>query len=227
VAPSPVAFPGYAEPDELTGAQIAAIVADWAAAARRAVAAGFEVIEVHAAHGYLLHEFLSPASNHRTDAYGGDLAGRSRLLLEVVDAVRAELPEGAPLFVRVSATEWTPGGLEVDEVADVARELAGHGVDLIDVSSGGNQIVPGIPTGPGYQVPLARTIRERSGLPVGAVGLITEPQHAEKILAERAADAILLGRVLLRDPSWPQRAAADLGADVPWPPQYATGRWAA
>ncbi|GAA1831637.1 NADH:flavin oxidoreductase/NADH oxidase [Luedemannella flava] len=224
VGPSPVAFAGYATPAELSVDEIAVIVRQWSEAAVRAVAAGFRVVEVHAAHGYLLHEFLSPVSNRRGDGYGGDLVGRSRLLVEVVDVVRAALPDEVALFVRVSATDWVPGGLDVDEVAEVARVLAGHGVDLVDVSSGGNAAEQHITPEPGYQVPFARAIREHSGLPVGAVGLITEPRHAQKILAEGSADAVLLGRALLREPTWPQRAAAELGADLPWPPQYATAR---
>jgi 2,4-dienoyl-CoA reductase-like NADH-dependent reductase (Old Yellow Enzyme family) len=226
VAPSALAFDGYATPAALSTDEIQTLVADWAEAAARAVAAGFEVIELHAAHGYLLHEFLSPLSNERTDAYGGDLAGRSRLLLDVVDTVRATIPDRLPLLVRVSATDWVDGGLTVGEVAEVAAALAGHGVDLIDVSSGGNSTRQQIDAFPGYQVPLARTVRERSGLPVSAVGLITEPAQAEKVLAEESADVILLGRALLREPTWPQRAALELGDDLAWPPQYRAGRQA-
>ncbi|MCW2496193.1 NADH:flavin oxidoreductase/NADH oxidase [Jatrophihabitans sp.] len=221
VAPSAVAYSGYATPAELTVDQIAELVTQWAAAAQRAIAAGFEVIELHAAHGYLLHEFLSPLSNLRTDTYGGDLAGRSRALIEIVDAVRAAIPEQTPLLVRVSATDWVPGGLDVDEVAEVARELAKHGVDLIDVSSGGNSAEQQISVGPGYQVPFARTIRERSGLPVAAVGMITEPAQAELILTEESADAVLLARALLREPTWPERAAFELGDEISVPEQYA------
>jgi 2,4-dienoyl-CoA reductase-like NADH-dependent reductase (Old Yellow Enzyme family) len=224
VGPSALAFEGYAAPAAMSVEQIGVLVADWAAAARRAVAAGFEVIEVHGAHGYLLHEFLSPLSNARTDGYGGDLAGRSRLLLEVVDAVRAAVPERIVLFVRLSASEWVEGGLDVDEVAEVAAVLATRGVDLIDVSSGGNSARQQITLGPGYQVPFARAVRERSGLPVGAVGLITEPVQAEKILAEESADAIFLARALLREPTWPQRAAHELGDDLAWPVQYERAR---
>jgi 2,4-dienoyl-CoA reductase-like NADH-dependent reductase (Old Yellow Enzyme family) len=220
VAPSPLAFGRYAQPRELTAAEITELIAEWAAAARRALDAGFEVAEIHGAHGYLLHQFLSPLSNHRTDGYGGDLAGRARLLLETVDAVRAVWPDDRPLFVRLSATDWVDGGLDVDEVAMVARQLRDHGVDLIDVSSGGNAPEQRITLGPGYQVPFARTVREVSGLPVGAVGLITEPRQAEKILDEGSADAIFLARALLRDPSWAQRAAHELGAEVYWPKQY-------
>ena len=224
VAPSALAFGDYATPEELPAERIGDLVADWAAAARRAVAAGFDVLEIHGAHGYLVHEFLSPLSNHRTDGYGGDLAGRSRLLLEIVAAVRAAVPERIAMFVRLSATDWVPGGLTVDEVADVAATLAAHGVDLVDVSSGGNSPEQRITLGPGYQVPFAQAVRERSGLPVGAVGLITEPVQAEKILAEESADGVFLARALLREPTWPQRAAAELGDDIPWPPQYVRAR---
>jgi 2,4-dienoyl-CoA reductase-like NADH-dependent reductase (Old Yellow Enzyme family) len=219
-APSALAFGDFAVPAQLPLAQIPALLETWAAAARRAVAAGFQVLELHAAHGYLLHQFLSPLSNHRTDAYGGDLAARARLLLEVVDAVRAAIPDGTVLFVRLSATDWVPGGLVVEDTAEVAGWLKEHGVDLIDVSTGGNHPDQKITLGPGYQVHFARAVRERSGLPVSAVGLITEPEQAEKILAEESADAILLGRALLREPTWPQRAAFELGDDLPWPPQY-------
>ncbi|MET7426235.1 NADH:flavin oxidoreductase/NADH oxidase [Dactylosporangium sp. NPDC005555] len=223
VAPSAVAFDGYATPVSLTVEEIQALLRDWSAAARHAADAGFDVIEIHAAHGYLIHEFLSPLSNLRTDAYGGDLTGRSRLLLEVVDTVRAAIPDRLPLVVRVSATDWVEGGLTVDEVAEVASVLAGRGVDLVDVSSGGNDAGQQITLGPGYQVPFAHAVRSRSGLPVGAVGLITEPGQAEKILAEESADVILLGRALLREPSWPQRAARELGAALDWPRQYRAG----
>ena len=224
VAPSPVAFGDYATPAALDVADVPALIEAWVAAARRAVAAGFEVIELHGAHGYLLHEFLSPLSNQRTDAYGGDLANRSRLLVEIADAVRAVVPDATPLFVRLSASDWVPGGLTVEDTAEVAAVLAAHGVDLIDASSGGNSPNPQIPLGPGYQVPLARAIREHSGLPVAAVGMITEPGQAEKILAEQSADAVFLGRALLREPTWPQRAARELGADIPWPRQYDRAR---
>lgn len=220
VAPSAVPFGGYATPGAMSTADLAALVRDWATAAGRAVDAGFEVLELHAAHGYLLHEFLSPLSNRRDDAYGGTLGNRARLLTEIVDAVRDAVPTGTPLFVRLSATDWHDGGLTVAEAADVAADLAGHGVDLIDVSSGGNVREQQIVVGPGYQVPFAREIRARSGLPVAAVGLITEPAQAEKILAEESADAVLLARALLREPSWPQRAAQELGDDIPWPAQY-------
>lgn len=227
LAPSDVAFPGYAAPSAMTPAQVAAVPAAFAAAATRAHAAGFDVVEIHAAHGYLLHEFLSPLSNERTDEYGGSLENRARLVVDVVDAVRAVWPDDRPLFVRFSATDWAEGGLTVDEVTQVAKDLGAHGVDLVDVSSGGN--VPAtIPVGPGYQVPAARAVREGSGLPVGAVGLITSPHQAEQVLVDGAADVVLLGRAALRDPMWPLRAAHELGVPperAPWPPQYARATW--
>lgn len=223
VAPSPVPFDsGHPVPTELTVDQLRGVVAEFAAAARRAREAGFEVVEVHGAHGYLIGEFLSPHSNHRTDAYGGDHAGRTRFALEVVDAVRAEWPADLPVFFRISATDWLPeGGWTPDDTVRFAADLRAHGVDLLDVSSGGNAPRVRIPTGPGYQVPFAARVKAETGLPVAAVGLITDPEQATKILAGGEADAVLLGRELLRDPYWPQRAARTLGvSDVPVPPQY-------
>lgn len=224
VAPSPVAFGDWPTPRALSTDDIAALVRAFADAARRSLDAGFEVAEIHAAHGYLAHEFLSPLSNTRTDEYGGDLAGRSRFLVEVVDAVRAVWPQGQPLFVRFSASDWVEGGWSVEETTQLTKQLAGHGVDLVDVSSGG--LAPGAPitVGPGYQVPFARDIRAGSGVPVAAVGLITEPAQAERVLADGSADAVFLARALLREPSWPQRAAAELGGDVHWPVQYGRAR---
>jgi 2,4-dienoyl-CoA reductase-like NADH-dependent reductase (Old Yellow Enzyme family) len=222
VGPSATPFPGLVTPTELTADQIAAVPGAFAAAAGRALAAGFDVVELHAAHGYLLHQFLSPLSNVRTDSYGGSLENRSRLLVETVDAVRAAWPADRPLFVRVSATDWVDGGLTVEETTAVVTELAGHGVDLVDVSTGGN-IPAEIPFGPGYQVPAARAVRDGSGLPVSAVGLITSPQQAEELLADGSADAVMLGRAALREPGWPLRAARELGvpaADAGWQPQY-------
>ena len=214
-------------PRELTAEELTALPGLWADAARRSLRAGFEVAEIHAAHGYLLHQFLSPLSNRRTDAWGGDLAGRSRLLVEVVDAVRDVWPDDRPLFVRLSATDWVAGGLVADEVAEVAARLAERGVDLVDVSSGGLSPDQQVETGPGYQVSFATRVREVSGLPVAAVGLITEPRQAEKIVADGEADAVLLARELLRNPHWAQQAAAELGAPddaVRWPEQYLRAR---
>jgi 2,4-dienoyl-CoA reductase-like NADH-dependent reductase (Old Yellow Enzyme family) len=219
-----VAFGDWPAPRELGPDEILGIVRAFTDAARRAIDAGYLVAEIHAAHGYLLHQFLSPLSNHRTDDYGGDLEGRSRFLVQVVDAVREVWPERRPLFVRFSATDWTPGGWDVPETVELSRRLVGHGVDLIDVTSGG--LVPGarIEVEPGYQVPFARAVRERSGLPVSAVGLIVAPEQADQILVNQAADAVMLARELLRNPHWPLAAARALGADVPWPPQYSRAR---
>ncbi|ORM37838.1 NADH:flavin oxidoreductase/NADH oxidase [Williamsia sp. 1135] len=226
-APSPIAFEGYDVPTALSVTEIAGLVGAFADAARRADDAGFDVVEIHAAHGYLLHEFLSPLSNQRDDQYGGDFAGRTRFLVEVVDAVRAVWPEGKPLFVRFSATDWADGGWTAQESAELASTLAPHGVDLIDASTGGN-VLAEIPVGPGYQVEFAQSIREQSGVPTAAVGLITEPGQAEKILTSEAADAILLARAALREPAWPLRAAHELGVsrnDAPYRPQYVRGAW--
>ena len=218
---------GYADwpaPRALTAEELVAHPGAWADGARRSLDAGFDVAEIHAAHGYLLHQFLSPLTNRRTDAWGGDLTGRSRLLLAVVDAVREVWPDDRPVFVRISARDWVEGGLDLDETGEVARLLAEHGADLVDVSSGGNSPDQQITVEPGYQVPLATRIKEASGLPVGAVGLITEPQQAEKIISDGEADAVFLARELLRDPHWPQRAAEALGADAYWPEQYLRAR---
>jgi 2,4-dienoyl-CoA reductase-like NADH-dependent reductase (Old Yellow Enzyme family) len=221
VGPSPVAFGDWPAPKELTADEIAGLVEAFAAAARRALDAGFEVAEIHGAHGYLIHEFLSPLSNRRTDGYGGDLAGRSRFLLEVVRAVRATWPDDKPLLVRLSATDWVHDGWDVEQTVEVARVLAGEGVDLVDVSSGGLSPDQQIVLGPGYQVPFARQVREGSGLPVAAVGLITSPQQAEQVLAEGSADAVVMARELLRNPHWPLLAAAALGEGTDlWPDQY-------
>ncbi|MFI9724505.1 NADH:flavin oxidoreductase/NADH oxidase [Streptomyces sp. NPDC052396] len=229
LAPSPLPFDdGHPLPHQLSTAQIQDVVGQFAAAARRARAAGFEVIEVHGAHGYLINEFLSPHSNHRTDAYGGSFEGRIRLALEVVDAVRAEWPEELPVFFRLSATDWLTEnpedgrqGWTADDTVRLARELRAHGVDLLDVSTGGNAPRAAIPVGPGYQVTFAQRVREETGLPTAAVGLITEARQAEKIVANGQADAVLLGRELLRDPFWARRAAAELGDRATIPPQYA------
>jgi 2,4-dienoyl-CoA reductase-like NADH-dependent reductase (Old Yellow Enzyme family) len=220
VGPSPLAYADWPAPTELDAGEIADLVEAFAAATTRSLDAGFEVVEIHAAHGYLLHQFLSPLSNRRTDGYGGDLTGRSRFLVEVVDAVRARWPGTQPVFVRISATDWVDGGFSLEDAVELSRTLAEHGVDLVDVSSGGNSPAQQISAGPGYQVPLARRVREAGGLPVAAVGLITEPQQAEQILAEGSADAVLLARALLREPAWPQRAAYELGDDLAWPVQY-------
>ncbi|MFF7041590.1 NADH:flavin oxidoreductase/NADH oxidase [Streptomyces massasporeus] len=222
VAPSPLAFDDrHAAPAELTVGQIKDIVEQFAAAARRALAAGFEIAEIHGAHGYLINEFLSPHSNHRTDAYGGSYENRTRFALEVVDAVREVWPEDKPLFFRVSATEWLEdGGWTADDTVRFAADLRAHGIDLLDVSTGGNASGVRIPTGPGYQVPFAARVKNETALPVAAVGLITEVEQAEKILANGEADAVLLGRELLRNPSWARHAARELGGEVRVPDQY-------
>ncbi len=222
VAPSALAHGDLAVPAALDADGIAGVVTAFADAARRAERAGFDVVELHAAHGYLLHQFLSPLSNRRTDGYGGDLAGRSRLLLEVLDAVRAAWPDDKPVFVRVSTSDWAEGGWDVEECVQLARLLAEHGADLVDASSGGNVPEQRIPVGPGYQVPNAGRLKRGAGLPVGAVGLILDPLQAEQVLVSGDADAVLLARPLLADPRWPQRAAValhDTGA-VAWPAQY-------
>lgn len=228
VGPTTDPFPGYADPARLSVAEIAEVVEAFAAAAHRADEAGFDVVEVHAAHGYLLHEFLSPLVNTRTDAYGGSFEGRTRIVVETVDAVRAVWPADKPLLVRFSATDWVEGGWSVADTARLSAVLADHGVDLVDVSSGGAVADAAITTGPGYQVPFAEEVRTTSGLAVGAVGEITDPAQAERVLAEGRADVVLLGRAALREPSWPQRAAHELGVPgdaAPYPDQYERGRW--
>lgn len=222
VAPSPVPFAeGHPVPDELSVEQIREIVGQFAAAARRALTAGFEIAELHGAHGYLIHEFLSPHSNHRTDAYGGSYENRVRFALEVVDAVRAVWPDDKPLFFRISATDWLEeGGWTADETVRLAAELHAHGIDLLDVSTGGNASAVRIPVGPGYQVPFAARVKAGTPMPVAAVGLITEVEQAEKIVANGEADAVLLGRELLRSPSWARQAARELAAPVHVPDQY-------
>ncbi|GAA4196704.1 NADH:flavin oxidoreductase/NADH oxidase [Microbacterium oryzae] len=222
VAPSAIAFDGYAAPQELDEDGIAKVVADFRAAARRAVDAGFDVIEVHAAHGYLLHEFLSPLSNERADGWGGSLENRARLVLDVVRAVRAEVGEALPVFVRFSGTDSAPGGLEIDDVATVAQWALEAGADLFDVSSSGLVRHQRIEVGPGYQVPLAARVREVTGAPTAAVGIIDTGEEAEAVLAEGSADAVFAGREFLRDPHFALRAASELG-EAPeglWPPQY-------
>ncbi|HEU4685857.1 MAG TPA: NADH:flavin oxidoreductase/NADH oxidase [Nitrospira sp.] len=221
VAPSAIAFAeGYAVPRALTEDGIRTIVTAFAAAAGRACEAGVRVLEIHAAHGYLLHQFLSPLSNRRADRYGGSFENRTRLLREVVTAVRARSPEAYPLFVRISATDWTEGGWDLDQSIELARGLRPLGVDLVDCSSGGNLPHAVIPVGPGYQTTFAEQIRRSTGMPTGAVGLITAPMQADHIVRTGQADLVLLAREMLRNPYWPLRAAAELGHAVPWPVQY-------
>lgn len=225
VAPSNVPFPGYETPIEMSRDQIRSVADAFVAAARRADRAGFDVVEVHAAHGYLLHEFLSPLSNRRADEYGGDFEGRVRLVLEVVDAVRDVWPDTKPVFVRISATDWVEGGWSIEDTRRLAGLLSTHGVDLVDVSSGGNAPAE-IPLEPGYQVPLSRAVKSE-GVATSAVGLITDPEHAQQILDDGSADAIMVGRVALREPAWPLRAAAAVTdpADARYPAAYWRGVW--
>jgi 2,4-dienoyl-CoA reductase-like NADH-dependent reductase (Old Yellow Enzyme family) len=211
---------GYSVPRPLSVDDIAGIVEAFRQAAARARTAGFDVIEVHAAHGYLIHEFLSPLVNTRTDEYGGSYDNRARLCLEVVRAVRSVWPERLPLFVRLSCTDWKQGGWDVEQSVELARRLRALGVDLIDCSSGGAVPDAVIPVAPGYQVGFAERIRGEAGVATGAVGLITEPGQADGIIRENRADCVLLARELLRDPYWPLRAARELGQVVPWPVQY-------
>jgi 2,4-dienoyl-CoA reductase-like NADH-dependent reductase (Old Yellow Enzyme family) len=210
----------YPVPRALDERGLRQVIADFRDAAIRAREAGFEVVEIHAAHGYLLHEFLSPLSNTRTDRYGGNFDNRIRLTVEVVEAVRRVWPERLPLFVRVSTTDWVDGGWDVEQSIALARVLREHGVDLIDCSSAGNVAKVTIPIGPGYQVPNAARIRREAGIATGAVGLITTPEQANGIVAEGQADCVLMARQLLRDPYWPLRAAQELGQAIDWPPQY-------
>lgn len=206
-------------PEALTVAQIADVVRDFAAAAKRAHGAGFRVLEIHGAHGYLLHEFLSPLSNQRTDAYGGSFENRTRIVREVVTALRAVWPEALPLFLRISATDWAPGGWDLDQSCELASAVKPLGVSLVDVSSGG--LVPAkITPGAGYQTGFASEIRRRAGILTGAVGMITAPEQADHVLRSGQADVVLLAREMLRDPYWPRRAAQVLGVKLEGPAQY-------
>lgn len=219
IGPSALAYDGYARPREASLSDIEQIEQSFVDASRRAMSAGFDFIEIHAAHGYLLHEFLSPLSNARTDGFGGSLENRARLLLRIVQSVRREIGEDVPLLVRLSATDWLEDGLSIDDTVQIASWLREQGVDLIDVSSGGNTPAP-IEVGPGYQVPFAAAVRQRSSIPTAAVGLILDPGQAEQILLTGQADVVLLGREVLRDPNFPLRAARELrykNAPVPLP----------
>jgi len=222
VGPTDEAFPKLAAPRALTTAEVAAVPWAFADAARRADAAGLDFVEVHAAHGYLLHQFYSPISNTRTDAYGGGFDGRTRLVRETVEAVRRVWPESKPVFVRLSATEWTDDGWSPDDTVRLALALKELGADLIDVSSGGN-VLTRIPLGPGYQVGLAERVRREAGIPTTAVGLITEPLQAEQVLRTGQADAVMIGRAGLNNPGWPERAAAALGVATPMAGPYRRG----
>jgi len=215
IAPSPIAFTGYPEPREMTTEDIGAVTTSFVCAAKRAIDAGFDVLEIHAAHGYLLHQFLSPLSNQRTDKYGGILENRMRFLLDVAAAVRA-VSDSAPLLVRISATDWTDGGWTLDDSLVLAAHLRDVGVDLIDVSTGGNVAGAPIPVGPGYQVPFASAIKKETGVATSAVGLITSATQANEIVATNEADAVMVARAVMRNPRWPLTAAEELGVVIPW-----------
>ncbi len=225
IGPSAEAFESYALPRSMDEAEIGRTIEAFVAGARRAVRAGYRVIELHGAHGYLLHQFLSPLSNLRNDGWGGDFAGRTRLTRETAAAVRAAIPSEVPLWVRLSHTDWVEGGWTTEDTVELARQLEALGVDAVDVSSGGNVAKAQIPVGPGYQVPGAEAVKHGTGLHVAAVGMISEPAQAEAILAKRRADVVLLARALLKDPYWPVRAAEALGETnrLAAPPQYVRG----
>ena len=220
LGPSAIAFGSYAVPREMTRGQIEATVERFRESAQLALRAGFDVVEVHGAHGYLLHSFCSPLSNRRTDDYGGSLANRMRLPLAVARAVREAWPADKPVFYRLSASDWFEGGWDLEQSIVLARELKAIGIDLVDCSSGGNIHEQKIVLGPGYQVRFADEIRRQAGVPTGAVGLIVDAVQAEEILFHERADAVFLARAMLRDPYWPRHAASTLGVELPWPDQY-------
>lgn len=224
VSPSPIAFHGYPEPRELTTLEIKLLVRDFAAAAVRAVEVGFDVIEIHAAHGYLLHQFYSPLANTRTDEYGGDFEGRTKFLVEVAQAIREAIPEETPLFVRISATDWVDDGWNIIDSIELAKILKVIGVDLIDVSTGGNLHNAPIEATPGFQVPFAAAIRNEAGIPTAAVGMITEPEQAEHIIVTDEADAVFLARAMLRNPRWALTASEKLEVKIDWPRQFEYSR---
>ena len=223
-APSALAFEGYPVPHELSVSEITQIIESFAQAALNAIAAGFDVLEIHAAHGYLAHQFLSPLSNTRSDAYGGSFENRTRFLLEVVNAVRSVMPAGMPLFTRISATDYVEGGWDLEQSIALAKVLSEAGCDLIDVSSGGNVSGVRIQLEPGYQVPFAETIRREASVLTSAVGLITEAQHAEEIVSQGQADAVMVARAVMRNPRWPLLVAEELGEIIEWPIQLDRAR---
>lgn len=226
LAPSVVAFADDEQaPLELDKAGIEKVKADFKAATLRTIAAGFDVIELHGAHGYLIHEFLSPVSNHRTDEYGGSFENRIRLLLEIIESVLEVWPKEKPLFVRISASDWTEGGWTADDSVALAKILIDKGVDLVDCSSGGNVATAKIPVKPGYQVEFAEKVKKEGGILTGAVGLITEPEQANAIIEQGQADVVIMAREFLRDPHFPLRAAHQLGHEVKWPVQYERAKW--
>ena len=225
VAPSAISFGGkYPTPRALTENEISELVKAFGAAAKRAVATGFDLVEIHAAHGYLIHQFLSPLSNTREDEYGGSFENRIRFLQEIIDEVRSAVPESMPLFLRISASDWLEGGWTIDDSVALAKIAKVRGVDLIDVSSGGTSSGAPVPVGPGYQVPFADQIRNQADIPTAAVGLITEPEQAEEIVSSGKADAVMMAREFLRNPRWPLFAAQKLGCEVNWPVQLLRGK---
>jgi len=225
VAPSPISFGGkYPVPRELTKNEIEELVRSFASAAKRAVAAGFDLVEIHAAHGYLIHQFLSPISNQRNDEYGGSFENRTRFILDIARAVRNAIPESMPLFTRISASDWLEGGWTIDDSVQLSKLLKVAGVDLIDVSSGGTSSGAPVPVGPGYQVPFATKIKEEAAIPTCAVGLITQAHQADEIVRSGNADAVMMAREFLRNPRWPLAAAQDLKAEVSWPVQLIRGK---
>ena len=224
VAPSAIAFPGYPEPRELTQAEIKALVVSFGVAAKNAIAAGFDLVEIHAAHGYLIHSFYSPLSNTRTDEYGGSYENRTRFLKEIVQEIRSSIPDSMPLFVRISASDWTEGGWTIEDSIRLAPELTALGVDLIDVSSGGNVSGAKITVGPGYQAHFADAIKNSGGATTSAVGMITEAEQAEELVASGKTDAVMMAREFLRNPRWPLEAAAKLGQEVKWPKPLERGK---
>ncbi|QOT22272.1 NADH:flavin oxidoreductase/NADH oxidase [Paenarthrobacter sp. YJN-D] len=220
VGPTSQAYDGYAAPAAMSEEDIQGVVSDFAAAAARAVAVGFDTVEIHGAHGYLLHQFQSPLINTRTDRWGGNEEGRNRLMLTVVEAVREVIPDSMPLLLRISASDWADGGVEVGDSTRLARAAAERGVDLVDVSSGGAVAHQKIRAVPGYQAGFAEQVKRDAGVPTAAVGLLTSPTQVEDIVANGRADAVFMARAALRDPHWWLRAAYGLGYDLPWVPQY-------
>lgn len=225
VAPSAISFGGkYPVPKALSEIEISDLVTSFAESAKRAVNAGFDLVEIHAAHGYLIHQFLSPISNKREDKYGGSFENRVRFILEITKAVRSAIPDSMPLFVRISASDWLEDGWSIDDSVELCKLLKAAGVDLIDVSSGGTSSGAPVPVGPGYQVPFATRIKQDSNIPTCAVGLITEPKQADEIVRNGEADAVMMAREFLRNPRWPFHAAKELNAEVSWPVQLLRGK---
>lgn len=225
VAPSAISFGGkYPVPRALTGAEITELIISFGNAAKRAVEAGFDLVEIHGAHGYLIHQFLSPISNTRTDEFGGSFENRTRFLREITKSVRANIPDSMPLFLRISASDWLEGGWSIEESILLAKELKDLGVDLVDVSSGGTSSGAPVPVGPGYQVPFSDRIKNEAKILTAAVGLITDALQAEEIVASGKADAVMMAREMLRNPRWPLSAAKLLGADIAWPVQLLRGQ---